>query len=400
MVFEGVRVVELSMWVAGPAAAGLMADWGADVIKVEAPEGDPQRRIFGASSGMDSVSAPPFNLDNRGKRSIVLDLAKAGGREAMKRLCETADVFVTNLRPQALARLSLDPDTLRAANERLIYASVTGYGRVGPDRDRAAYDVGAFWARTGIAHLLSRSEGDPSPCRPGLGDHVTGVTLLSGIAAALFDRERSGKGRSVETSLMRAGMYSVGWDFATQLELGWYTKSMSREKYRVPLVNSYRTADARWLWLLGLEADRHWPKVLRAVGRSDLEADERFATAALRSRNCRELIALLDVEFARQPLDVWAERLDAEDLWWSAVQTLDDVIADPQAEAAGAFVDYPLPGGKEKARSVAGPVDFEAADTSPKGPPPRLGEHGEQILEEIGMSRVEIETLRASGVLG
>ena len=388
------------MWVAGPAAAGLMADWGADVIKVEAPGGDPQRRIFGASSGMDDVSAPPFNLDNRGKRSIVLDLTQPEGRAAMQRLCESADVFVTNLRPQALARLGLDSAKLRNANQRLIYASVTGYGRRGPDRDRAAYDVGAFWARTGIAHLLSRSEGDPSPCRPGLGDHVTGITLLSGIAAVLFDRERTGKGRTVETSLMRAGMYSVGWDFSTQLELGWYTKSMSREKYRVPLVNCYRTSDHRWLWLLGLEADRHWPKVLRALRRNDLEGDQRFATAALRSKNCRELIALLDAEFASFPFDVWAQRLDAEKLWWSPVQNLDEVIADPQAEAAGAFVDYPLPGGDRNARSVAGPVDFEAADTSPKGPPPKLGEHGEQILQELGLSPAEIQTLRDSGVLG
>ncbi len=399
-IFEGIRVIELSMWVAGPAAAGLMADWGADVIKIEAPSGDPQRSVFGASSGMDGATAPPFNLDNRGKRSIVLDLRTEGGREAASRLIDGADVFITNMRQRALTKLGLDPETLRTRNPRLVYACVTGYGRSGPESDRAAYDVGAFWARSGIAHLLSRSAGDPSPCRPALGDHVTGITLLSGISAALFKRERTGAGGLVETSLLRTGMYTIGWDIGTHIDLGWHTKTMSRSRYRVPLVNCYKTGDERWLWLLGLEAVRHWPKVLRAVERTDLETDPDYATPGLRSENCQALIALLDLEFAKRPLAEWATRLDAEDLWWSPVQTLEDVIADPQAHAAGAFVEVEQPGGQGKTTAVAGPVDFAGYDTAPKGPPPRLGEHTHAVLAEAGFNHAEIQRIGGAEAIG
>lgn len=400
MILRGVRVVEMAVWVAGPAAAGLMADWGADVIKLEPLRGDPMRAVFGASAGMHEAPAPPFNLDNRGKRSIAVDLARSEGRELARRLIASADVFVTNVRLGALERLGLDYESLRSDHPRLIYALATGYGTDGPERERAAYDVGAFWARTGIAQMLSREQGDPSPCRPGLGDHVTGLSLLAGIAGALYERERSGRGQLVQTSLLRTGIYSVGWDLGTFLELGWVTKTMAREKYVVPLVNNYRAGDGRWFWLLGLEAERHWPKLLRAIERTDLADDPRFATAAARHDNCRALIAVLDEVFAGAPLEVWGRRLDAEDLWWSPVQTPEQVVADPQARASGAFVDYPLPGDAGTAKSVAGPIDFERGDTGPKGPPPQLGEHTDRVLAEIGLAPSEIVALREAGVIG
>jgi crotonobetainyl-CoA:carnitine CoA-transferase CaiB-like acyl-CoA transferase len=184
----GVRVVELGVWVAGPAAAGLMADWGADVVKVEPPAGDPQRRVFGALGVADQQGVPPFEIDNRGKRSVVLDLQTDDGRVQMERLLATADVFVTNVRPEALARLGLAHDEVLARHPRLVYASLTGYGLEGPERDRAGYDIGAFWARSGLAHTMVPPDELPPGLRSGMGDHVTGMSLLGGVLAKLLER--------------------------------------------------------------------------------------------------------------------------------------------------------------------------------------------------------------------
>ena len=189
---HGYRVVELGVWVAGPAAAGLMADWGADVVKVEPPAGDPQRRVFGALGIADQQGVPPFEIDNRGKRSVVLDLQTDEGKAQMGRLLATADVFVTNVRPDALERLGLGHEHVMARYPRLVYASLTGYGLEGPERNRAGYDIGAFWARSGLAHTLVPPDELPPSLRSGMGDHTTGVALLSGVLAKLLERERSG----------------------------------------------------------------------------------------------------------------------------------------------------------------------------------------------------------------
>src|SRR6185369_8650188 len=225
---EGVRVVEMGLWVAGPAAAGVLADWGGDVVKIEPPAGDPMRAFFQLATGSKVDRNPPFDLDNRGKRSVVVDLRVAEGRAALDRLLATADVFVSNMRPDALARLGLDAASLTARFPRLVYASVTGYGRTGPDADRPGYDVGAFWARSGVAQTLA-PEGTPPPMiRGGFGDHVTAITTVSGILAALFERERSGRGRIVETSLLRTGAYCLGWDLGIQLSFGKIREPVAR----------------------------------------------------------------------------------------------------------------------------------------------------------------------------
>ncbi|MGH7290453.1 MAG: CoA transferase, partial [Myxococcota bacterium] len=194
MLLQGLRVVEMGFWIAAPAAAGLLADWGADVVKIEPPRGDPMREFYRAVAGIELPSCPPFDLDNRGKRSVVLDLAKPEGRELALELVSSADVFVTNYRHDALERLGFDWGTLSKRAPRLIYAHVTGYGQDGPDRDRAGYDIGAFWARAGISVLLSQAGGEPVGSRAGFGDHITASHGLAGILAALYAREKSGKG--------------------------------------------------------------------------------------------------------------------------------------------------------------------------------------------------------------
>ena len=217
---HGVKVVELGVWVAGPAATGLMADWGANVIKVEPPTGDPQRAVFGALGVADQAGVPPFEIDNRGKKSVVLDLRTDDGLATMHRLLAEADVFVSNVRPAGLARMGLDPGSLTARYPRLVYGLLTGYGSRGPDVDRAGYDVGAFWARSGLAHTLVAPGDNPPGVRSGQGDHTTGLSMCAGVMAALFDRERTGKGRVVETSLLRTGIYTSGWAVGVQLRFG------------------------------------------------------------------------------------------------------------------------------------------------------------------------------------
>ena len=220
MILEGVRVVELTAWVAGPAAAGVLADWGADVVKVEPASGDPQRSIFAAVGAREQTAVPPFELDNRGKRSVVLDLRSDSGKDAMERLLARADVFVTNMRVAALARLGLDPEAVRERHPSLVYGIITGYGLQGPDAHRPGYDVGAFWARSTLAASVVPPGVMPPAIRSGLGDHATGMTLAGGICGALFDRQRTGRGHLVSTSLLRTGLYCAGWDLAILMRFG------------------------------------------------------------------------------------------------------------------------------------------------------------------------------------
>lgn len=371
LMLEGVKVVELAIWVAGPAAAGILCDWGAEVIKVEPPSGDPMRTMFTAI-GLRQTRVPPFELDNRGKRSVVLNLRTDDGIAEMHRLIDAADVFVTNLRPDALERLGLDHVTVRATRPRLIYCSITGYGLDGPDRDRAGYDVGAFWARSGLAATHVPEGADPIALRPAFGDHMTGMAAATGILAALYERERSGQGHLVHTSLLRVGAYGMGWDIGNQLAFGKVARTRSRTDSQTPLVNAYRAADGKTFWLLGVEQDRHWPGLLRATERADLATDERFATATLRVTHAAALIAEFDAVFASREYSEWTERFDAHDVWWAPINTLADVVDDPQVAAAGAFVDMHVAAGETPYRAVASPVSFDDRVERP-GPVPALG---------------------------
>lgn len=375
----GIRVVELGVWVAGPAAAGLLADWGADVVKVEPPSGDPQRRIFGALGVAEQQAVPPFEVDNRGKRSVVLDLRTDDGRSSMERLLAAADVFVTNLRPDALERLGLDHESVLRRHPTLVYGSITGYGLAGPDRNRAGYDMGAFWARSGLAHTLVPPDELPPGLRSGMGDHVTGMTLAAGVLAKLVERSRTGRGGLVATSLLRAGIYTIAWDVGIQLRFGKRESTRPRHRNRAPLMLCYRAGDGRAFWLLGLEADRHWPGLVAAIERPDLASDPRFADARSRLQHTEALIAELDATFATRPYDEWTRRFDEHDVWWAPLNSIVDAIDDPQVQASGAFVDMTPRAGEAPYRAVASPVDFDGYELRP-GPVPTLGEHTAEVL--------------------
>ncbi len=380
---DGVRVLELAVALAAPSAAAMLGDWGAEVIKVEPLTGDTQR---------GNTQNSYFFQDNRAKRSVALDVSTDDGREVMLQLVDRADVFVTNIRPAGLRRLGMDSESLLARNPRLVYGLLTGYGSDGPAAGRAGYDMGAFWARAGVAGALVGPDEAPPVPRPAMGDHTTGLALVAAVTAALFDRERTGEGRLVETSLVRAGAYVISSDLSAHVNGERPQPGLRRALYN-PLLACYRSEDGRWFYLLGLEATRHWPHVAAAVGRPDLLEDERFADFMGLIRNRDELIAVLDEEFARRPLDEWARIFDEHDVWWDPVQDFDEVASDPIMRAAGVF--RPMEGDRT---AIAAPADV-GASTGVVGAVPELGQHTEEVLLELGYEWPQITALMERGVI-
>ena len=300
--FEGVRVVELAQWVFVPVAGALLADWGADVIRIERPEGDPYRGLMTQGIGTDSGGVNlSIALANRGKRSIALDLRREEGRKVLEQLLETADVFLTNFRPGALQRLGLDAETLTERYPALVYARGHGYGVRGPDADMPGYDASAFFSRGGMAHVLTPPELDrPIGQRGAMGDRNGAMALAFGMAAALLERTRTGKGSVVDVSLLATAMWTLSSDVLSALQ-GQQPRAMSvtgAGGYVNPLVGTYRTEDGRHIQLVFLEADRYWPDFCRLIGREELVDDPRFVDLQARREHAEECVAELTAEFA------------------------------------------------------------------------------------------------------
>jgi crotonobetainyl-CoA:carnitine CoA-transferase CaiB-like acyl-CoA transferase len=345
------------------------------------------RSAFGSLGIGKDFPNPAFAQDNRGKRSIILDLRQPEAKEHLEELLSTADVFLTNLRPDALDGLGLEPAATVARHPRLVYSSVSGYGLRGEDRNRPAYDIGAFWARSGLSVQLANSEGVPLNARGGIGDHISGLAALAGLLAAVLEQRQTGRGRVVEVSLLRTGTYVLGWDLSLQETVGKVAKAEARDSNQTPLMNSYRTRDGRWFFFTGLEADRHIDAVLRALGRPELRADPRFADARALRKNRTEVIAVLDDIVGERTLSEWAERLDAEGVWWALAQGPADVLEDRQLAANDGFLALPAdPDGKIR-RSINGPVSFSDLPVGQSPPAPFLGEHTDEVLAELAARR-------------
>lgn len=396
---QGLKVIEMATYIAAPGAGGILADWGADVLKIEPLSGCPMRYTM-ANMGADHLKGSPiFDLDNRGKKGLAIDTSKPEGVEAVKRLVAEADVFITNVRPGGLERAGLDYDALSAINPRLIYASVTGYGLQGEERDRPGFDIAAFYARSGIGYLQTVKGREPTILRTGIGDHTTSMATAAGILAAVVERGRTGKGRLVEASLLRAGIYAAGSDTAVQLKFGKLGSTKSRHESVSPLNNFFCTKDETWFVIVPRQGSADWAPICRVIGQPDLAADPRFDTPKGRRTNAAALVDILDAAFAQQDMAYWREKLDAADLIWSALMRPSDVANDPQAKAAGAFVEVPERHGGGTFLAPASPIRFPGADDGPKGPVPDLGEHTVEVLKEFGYDDAAIAALRQSGVI-
>jgi crotonobetainyl-CoA:carnitine CoA-transferase CaiB-like acyl-CoA transferase len=397
MLLSGLKVIEYATYIAAPGAGGLLADWGADVVKIEPPGGDPVRGFF-SSIGVDIADNPVFDLDNRGKRSIVIDTAAQAGRDIITKLVRDADVFITNVRPGGLARAGLDYEALSAMNPRLVYANVTGYGLEGPDVDRAGFDVAAFWSRSGWAQLTAPKGVDPFPIRTGVGDHITSLATVGGILAALYGRTTTGRGQQIDASLLRAGTYTLGSDMAIQMRFGRLASTKPRAEAINPLANFFKCRDGRWLTLVPRQGNADWKGYCAALGLEDLEHDPRFAKARARIENRGAIIDILDAAFAARDFADIAASLDQADLVWAPVQSPAETVVDPQFIAAGGITQIESEDGRTFA-SPSGPIRFPGHDETTKRAVPKPGADTRAILEGVGLSGSEIAALLADGTV-
>lgn len=394
----GVRVVEVANWVAAPTATMLMAEFGAEVVKVEPLTGDGMRGLLrqAVQTGENRVDHP-FQMENRGKRGIAVAIDTDLGRDVVRRLVVDADVFVTNLTPERQRRFHLDPDRLRADHPGLIYAMLTGFGSDGAEADTPGFDVTAFFARTSLSSLLASPDAPPVSPRPGQGDHVAGLALLNGILLALRARDTSGVGDVVETSLIASGAWTIATDLAAALVDHKTPTPKDRHDTVSPLIEKYRSSNGRWIQLT-MPNVAYWPALCRALDRPDLIDDERYVDAVARYRNRFELMDELDAVFSGQTVETWAERLDAEGCIFQLHQTLSEFVDDPQAEAAGVFGRIDHPSGPF--RTVQPPMRLRSQPTGARPAAPQIGEHSRSVLGQAGLTDAEVDALIDAGVVG
>lgn len=397
----GIRVLEAASMIMVPSVGGALADHGAEVIKLEPIEGDLNRRGHHIPGMPLHDSEYCFLPDNRGKRSLSIDLKAPESRAILHRLIERTDVFLTNHRPKSLAGLGLDWPALQAVNPRLVYAHGTGFGDEGEEVDKPGFDSVCFWARSGLEGYMFPLDGWLGPLGYGAGDHATGNALLAAVMMALFARQKSGRGTRVSCSLLAGGAWSNAVMLQAKLLGAQFLERRPREDARSFTSVYYRAGDRRLFKMAIVNTQRDWPKVCRVIGRPELADDPRYATLADRTKEGRmkELIKICDEVFATQPVDYWRRKLEEADVPHSVIATLDDVVADRQMAANGVFVevDDPVLG---RVRTVDSPQRIEAhPKPSVRGPAPRLGEHTGAILAELGLSEKEIKALTERGVI-
>lgn len=397
--FGGIRVVELAQWVFVPTAGALLADWGADVIHIEPLSGDPYRGLMtqGIGAGRDGVNLS-MALANRNKRSLAIDVRSETGKEVLGRLLESADVLLTSLRPRALDKLGLGAGEVRERYPRLVYARGHGYGAKGPDANQAGYDASAFWARGGLAHILTPPERDyPISQRGAMGDRNGAMALAFGIASALLRRERTGEGGLVDVSLLATAMWTLSSDVLAALGGDEPMRMPGRGATPNPLVGVYRTSDGRHIQLVFLEGDRYWKPFCELVGRTDLLDDPRFSDLAARRQNSAACVDELDAVFATRTFAEWKSLLSTLDAPWSPVQSVPELVDDPQVIANGYIGDVDIEGGPSY-RLPNVPVQFDGAPAD-LDRAPEHSEHTEAILVELGYDWDAISAMKDAGAI-
>jgi crotonobetainyl-CoA:carnitine CoA-transferase CaiB-like acyl-CoA transferase len=401
---EGIKVIDVSQVAAVPVAARHLADFGAEVIHVENPATGDFWRTYQAGQGQGKAGVPSdinYNWENfnRNKRSLTLDLSQEGGQKILYKMVETADVFLTNMRPFELERYHLEYATLSQRNRRLIYGSLTGFGKKGPEGNAPAYDTTAYWARSSVPYMMSTMAWVPPGFRPAFGDNVAGLALALGVMLALFVRERTGIGQEIDLNLVHIGIYQIAFDVAGALVAGrdfteWRIRS--REESPNPLSMSYQTKDGRTIVLVVLQPDRYWSRFCQAIGRTDLEHDPKFENYDARFENRADLVHILDEVFLTRTLEEWKPRLQG--IPFAPIQTLVEIINDAQVRANDTFVpfEHPTYGHIEV---VANPVKLSQTPATLRMPAPEFGQHTEEVLLEYGYSWEDIEQFKQQRII-
>lgn len=395
----GVKVVEMTMFQQGPVAGMRLADLGADVVKIEAKTGDPARGFMKIIEAMSGLTGHNFYFEhtNRNKRGIVLDMKSKAGMEIFLKLIDNADVFLNNMSIDAPTRLGIGPDELLARNPRLIYAHASGWGRKGPEAKSLSFDYTGI-ARSGFMMAAGERNTPPSQILPGLGDEMGGLMCAWGVTAALYAREKTGKGQVVDTSLMGSIIALLAYQLEPPCIL---RKEFSREVRATagnPLYNHYRCKDDKWIVIAHLQPDQYWPKLCKALGIDELKNDPKFTSVESRGKNAAELVSILDDRFATRTREEWMRILQAEGCIYTPIQTLTEVVNDPQARANNYIIDVDHPDWGEM-KMTGFPWDFSETPAAWKRQAPGFGEHTEEVLLEAGYTKDDIAKFRSEGAI-
>jgi crotonobetainyl-CoA:carnitine CoA-transferase CaiB-like acyl-CoA transferase len=395
---SGIKVIDCGTYVAGPASATVMSDFGAEVIKIERPGGGDLWRLYSKLPGVAKSDLDwCWVLTSRNKKSVALDLGQPEGRAALVRLVRTADVFVTNYQRPLLEKFALTWDDLAAVNDRLIYAHLTGYGDAGDDCDDPAFDALAYWARSGLMMSVTGTDGSPGAPRPGIGDHPTSMSMFGAIMLGLYRRERTGRGSRVTTSLLASGAWANACDIQAKLLNAAFPKRGEGKHPPNPLTAVYPARDGKLFLLVLIDPDNEFPRLCQVLGQSELAASELFATNDARAENAAALHAILASQFETRDLTEWRSLFRSNDIKFAPLPRLDDVVLDPQLRAASAVVELDYPG-VGRLETVNSPVFVSGVEKRKPTPAPEVGADTRDVLQQLGYSPDEIESImRNSG---
>lgn len=398
-ILSGIRVIDCGTYIAGPASTTVMSDFGADVIKIERPAGGDLWRLFPLLPGTAKSELNwAWILTSRNKRSVALDLSRPQGRDTLIALVKGADVFVTNYQQALLDKFHLTYEELNAVNPRLVFAHITGYGDSGEDAELPAFDALAYWARSGLMTSVTGLDGTPSAPRPGMGDHPTAMALFGAIMLGLFNREHTGRGARVGTSLMASGAWANACDLQAKFCGATFPKRGETAHPPNPLVAGYASRDSKVFLLVQLDPDTEFPRLCRLFGAPEMAESAMFSTNEGRMAHASELHAILQSQFESRDLAEWRKLFRQFDIKWSPLPMTDDVVTDPQMRAAGAIVhlDYP---GRDRIETVSSPMFVAGSEKRRPSAAPEVGAHTHEVLREAGFSDAEIDAMIERGVV-